>query len=377
MIRLSFSYAMTPIKNLKEVNTKNNSHHDYSHSITFIDIFSGMGGFRAGMEQAGHICKGHCEIDKYANAVYNAIIHNRKDDEWYRSDITKIHTADIPKVDCWCFGFPCQGISIAGKQQGLEDKRSGLFYAVTDLIRNTKEENRPSYLFIENVKNLLSINRGFDFLSVLTELDEVGYDCEWTICDSVKFGVPQHRERIFIIGHLRGRCTRQIFPLGNENKQPENKIIKVGNIADADSQANRIYSPDGISPTLNTCSGGRRVPMIVKNGTKKGYAEANVGDSIQLTFPHSTTRRGRVGKGVAHTLDTACNQGVYDGERIRRLTPLECFRLQGFTDEQFARAKTAVVNGKPVSDSQLYKMAGNAVTVKVIYEIARKLEVLK
>jgi len=121
--------------------------------MTFIDIFSGVGGFRMGMEQAGHKCLGHCEINKYANMAYKAIF-NPKEDEWFESDITNARANDIPAADCWCFGFPCQDISISGRQKGIRGERSGLFFRVTDLIKNTKEKNKPAYLFIENVKHL-------------------------------------------------------------------------------------------------------------------------------------------------------------------------------------------------------------------------------
>ena len=149
--------------------------------MTFIDLFSGIGGFRLGLEQAGHICKGHCEIDRFANQSYTAI-HKPKEGEWFASDITKVRAVDIPRVDIWCFGFPCQDISTAGRQKGMrEGTRSGLFFTVASLLRETEEANRPQYLFIENVKNLLSINGGWDFFQVLSEMDELGYDAEWQV----------------------------------------------------------------------------------------------------------------------------------------------------------------------------------------------------
>lgn len=134
--------------------------------MTLLDLFSGIGGFRLAMEQAGHICVGHCEIDKYANKSYIAM-HKQKEDEWYADDITRVRAEDMPRADCWCFGFPCQDISIAGKQRGFAGQRSSLFFTVTGLIRGQAEEDRPSYLLIENVKNLLSINGGVDFARLL------------------------------------------------------------------------------------------------------------------------------------------------------------------------------------------------------------------
>ena len=152
--------------------------------MKFIDFFAGIGGFRRGMELAGHECVGFCEFDKFAVASYTSMhlitdtqretlagmpIKQRqkeilKDEyrngEWYANDIRSVRADEIPSADCWCFGFPCQDISIAGKQEGFNGHRSSLFFAVTRLIRDTEEENRPKYLFIENVENLLSINGG-------------------------------------------------------------------------------------------------------------------------------------------------------------------------------------------------------------------------
>lgn len=371
--------------------------------LTFLDFFAGVGGFRKGMEMAGHKCLGHCEWDKYANMSYVAI-HEPKEDEWFGTDIRKVRADELPRSDAWCFGFPCQDISVAGKQLGFKGQRSSLFFTVTRLIRDTKEEDRPSTLFIENVKNLLSVNGGTDFLKLLIELDEIGYDAEWQVLNSKNFGVPQNRERVFIIGHFRGRSGREVFPITGTN-QPIGVPIKrlahannfrrynqtydinsnvealdtcqgggrqpcvkvVGNTHPSGKGMNgQIYDSEGLSPTLTTNKGeGNKI--LVREATKKGYAIAEEGDSINLEQPNSATRRGRVGKGVANTLTTSCNQGTLQGFRIRRLIPKECWRLQGWSDEDFEKA------AQVCSDSQLYKQAGNGVTVNVIYEIAKRL----
>lgn len=185
--------------------------------MTFLDLFSGIGGFRLAMEQAGHVCVGHCEIDKYANESYIAM-HRPRKGEWYADDITRVRAEDMPRADCWCFGFPCQDISIAGKQRGFAGRRSSLFFTVTGLIRGQEKEDRPSYLLIENVKNLLSINGGVDFARLLMELDAIGYDAEWALLNTADV-LPQNRERVFIVGHLRGRCTRKIFPIGADSEK--------------------------------------------------------------------------------------------------------------------------------------------------------------
>ena len=333
--------------------------------LTFLDYFAGVGGFRRGMEMAGHICLGHCEIDKFANMSYTEI-HEPKEEEWFGTDIRRTNADELPRADVWCFGFPCQDISVAGKQLGFKGQRSSLFFTVTRLIRDTKEEDRPKYLFIENVKNLLSVNGGCDFLKLLIELDEVGYDAEWQVLNSKNFGVPQNRERVFIIGHLRGRSGRKVFPIGGSSSKA---IETIGYTNGKKKTMYQVNSINGICRCLDTMQGGNRQPkVLVKEATKKGYSEAMIGDSINLEQPNSKTRRGRVGKGIANTLTCSCNQGVIDGFRIRKLTPKECWRLQGWKDEDFEKA------AKVCSASQLYKQAGNGVTVPVIYEIAKRLE---
>lgn len=370
--------------------------------MKFLDLFAGVGGIRLGMEQAGHTCVGWIEWDKFARQSYQAIHDVER--IWNTSDIRTVRASELPRADCWCFGFPCQDISVAGKQKGFTaGKRSSLFFTVTGLIRDLEEEDRPSYLLIENVKNLLSINRGFDFLKLQIELDEIGYDVEWSVLDSAEL-VPQHRERIFIVGHLRGRRTQQVFPIVQDGREVNfradatntlttrygeaqgsgsyvaesepSKVKQVGNLMNTkyfggNPQPGRVYDPSGISPTLSTMQGGGREPkVIVSEATKKGYDVAQLGDSINFAQPNSKTRRGRVDHGVANTLTTGMEQATLTSDlRVRKLTPLECWRLQGFPDWAFKRAKQA-----GLSDSQLYKQAGNSVTVPVIKAIAERME---
>lgn len=294
--------------------------------MKFIDLFAGIGGFRMGMERAGHECVGWVEWDKFARKSYQAI--HTPDGEFTEKDINDVKAELLPKADCWCFGFPCQDISVAGKQGGFTNgKRSSLFFKVTGLIRELKEENKPSYLFIENVKNLLSINKGWDFAKLLIEMGEIGYDVEWDVLDSAEV-VPQHRERIFIIGHLRGASTREVFPIirkNGETTNPDKAVKQIGNISNSKSfggnpQVGRVYGIDGIAPTLSTMQGGGQEPKIL------------------------------------------------DDCRVRKLTPLETWRLQGFPDWAFNRAREA-----GLSDSQLYKQAGNSVTVLLIEFVAKKM----
>ncbi|MBO4126512.1 DNA (cytosine-5-)-methyltransferase, partial [Streptococcus suis] len=321
---------------------------------------------------------------------------------------------------------------------------------------------RPKYLFLENVTGLLSHDNGNTFEVILGALDELGYDAEWQVFNSKNFGVPQNRERVFIIGHLRGAGGRAIFPFGGNDTAIDSKqskinkvgnirkmgksqsgdvvsvdslaptlcstttqkdplkvaipvltpdreekhgvVIQVGNIVETESfggnpQRGRVYATDGIAPCLNTMRGGGLEPKIIQRGhgynqggehdtaptltsnswqennllaikeaTTKGFSEATVGDSVNLSHPNSATRRGRVGKQVANTLLTGEEQGVVTPSfSIRKLTPRECWRLQGFPDWAFDKAQA--VN----SNSQLYKQAGNSVTVNVIEAIARRL----
>lgn len=441
----------------------------------------------------------------------------------------------------------CQDFSIAGKRAGLDGDRSSLIREIFRLLEEQKEQDRPEWLIYENVKGMLSSNKGLDYLSILSEMDRLGYDIQWQNIHT-EWYLPQHRERIYTIGHLRTRGRSEIFPI--KGTDGENSVHQIGNYLRTKTRDNpnqgKIYDNIGIAPTLNQMNGGSREPCVgikiigkintsqdglvhdvsgisqcqsaghgncakialpvltperenkrqngrrfkeneepmftltaqdrhgvaiaiddtygfggtrvyedtfptlrsersglkcglgiidtqgrnnkqvspkdvcptlrsethgnvpevvlnIKEATKKEYDEVHIGDSINLAVPNSKTCRGRVGHQIAQTLDTSCNQetpiilmgdepgwidennGIYvempEGfmvyaiwyEKyhcyitIRRLTPKECFRLQGWSDDYFERA--AFVN----SDSQLYKQAGNGVTVNVVYEIAKKM----
>ncbi|WP_195978658.1 DNA cytosine methyltransferase [Streptococcus lutetiensis] len=342
--------------------------------MKFLDLFAGIGGFRLGLESAGHECVGFCEIDKFARKSYKAIHDTEGEIELH--DITQVSDEDVRKighVDIICGGFPCQAFSIAGKRGGFEDTRGTLFFEIARFASILK----PKYIFCENVKGLLNHDKGRTFKTIINTFDELGYDVEWQMLNSKDFGVPQNRERVYIVGHLRGERTRPVFPIfGKSGTTNRANIKQIGNINNNTSfggnpQTGRVYDIEGISPTLNTMQGGGREPKIaIRQGTKQGYALAGVGDYINLDFPTSKTRRGRVGRQVANTLLTSGNQGVVtEGLKIRKLTPRECWRLQAFPDWAFDKAQE--VNSK----TQLYKQAGNSVTVNVIAAIAKKIEV--
>ena len=418
--------------------------------MKFIDIFAGIGGFRSGLEKAGHQCVGYVEWDKYARKSYQAIYDT--EGEYTAHDIKEVKGIELPEADIWTFGSPCQDISIAGKQKGIvKGGRSSMFFEVIRCLeeRIGGEKTLPSILIMENVKALLSSNGGWDFARVIIEMDKVGYDAEWAVLNSSDV-VPQNRERVYIIGHLRGTSTRQVFPIrrqGTDLVRTNPKIRVVGNTSSTDyksqniissngisptltatdykhpkqvavrqvgnivkqagfsnPQRGRIYSANGISPTLNTVQGGGLEPKVLierplKGLTKNGWHfEQNVfsTNSIAATLkaaggsgnipkiayrpcltPDRINKRqnGRRFKNCedpAFTLTSQDRHGVLiESDRalaIRKLTPKECWRLQGFSDDQFEKAKQA-----GVSNSQLYKQAGNAVTVDVVEQIGKRL----
>lgn len=442
--------------------------------MKFIDLFSGIGGFRLGMEAMGHECLGFCEIDKFARQSYKAIFDTEGEVEYH--DIREVTDQEFRKlrgkVDVICGGFPCQAFSLAGRRLGFADTRGTLFFE----IARATQQIQPRFLFLENVKGLLNHDQGRTFRTILATLDELGFDVEWQVLNSKDFGIPQNRERVFIIGHSRKERPRLLFPfrrqgqaanaqvlkvLGNlnpskqglsgqvyatdglaptlvrgkgegfklaipvmtpdrlnkrqegrrfkDNQEPmftltgqdRHGIVVVGDLPTSFKESGRVYDSQGLAPTLTTMQGGDKIPKIllpeqvdylkIREATKKGYAEAGLGDSVNLERPTSNVRRGRVGKGISNTLTTNAQMGVVvaayeyrkdkwyqvagvviDGQfyrlRIRRITPRECFRLQGFPDWAYEAAE------KVSSKSQLYKQAGNSVTVPVIASIAEKLK---
>jgi DNA (cytosine-5)-methyltransferase 1 len=410
--------------------------------MKYFSLFSGIGGFELGIQQAyednksgesaqqavgvniqstrnithnkqNHVgsrsptCIGYSEVDKYAIQIYEKHFNHKN-----YGDITKINASTLPNFELLVGGFPCQAFSIAGKRGGFNDTRGTLFFDVAKILK----EKQPRLCLLENVKGLLSHEQGATFRTIISTLDELGYDCQWQVLNSKNFGVPQNRERVFIIGHLRGTSRPEVFPFGEE---PEEDTRRVGeevaycldanyakgtntteksrrqivqlkrigklNVYNTDAQAGKIYDPrgvsptvsgqrvnsqgwirqlnnpkhsndriygaDGLSPTLNTAQGGNRQPFIRRDGME---VEMDTANSVTPDAYLTSGKRKRVdGKAV---LTSMCDR------RIRRLTPTECERLQGFPDGWT----------EGVSDTQRYKTLGNAVTVNVIKEIARK-----
>ena len=425
---------------------------EIKNHMKFLDLFAGIGGFRLGMESAGHECIGFCEIDKFARASYKAIHDTKGEIELH--DITAVSDESIRRigrVDIICGGFPCQAFSIAGNRRGFEDTRGSLFFEIARFASIL----RPKYLLLENVKGLLNHDGGATFETTLGALDELGYNVEWQILNSKDFGVPQNRERVFVIGHLRGECTRRVFPLSKSCQQANSikkqysntittrygnsqgagayivesksqKVRSIGNIHPSGNGMNReVYESAGLAPTLTTNKGeGQKIaiPVLTPDCTDKRQngcrCKSNEEPMFTLTtqdkhgiliagkLPGNHDQNSRVydTNGLAPTLSTmqgggqepkiiqrghGYNQGgehdiaptltrnsyqennyLSDGFRIRKLTPRECWRLQGFPDWAFDKAQE--VN----SNSQLYKQAGNSVTVSVIAAIAKELEIL-
>lgn len=405
--------------------------------IKLLDLFSGIGGFHLGLQRSGFEVESYfSEIDKYAIDVYQ----NNFKESTYVGSVTDVYGRELPKIDAITFGSPCQDFSLAGDRKGMQGERSSLISEAIRLI----DECRPSFFIWENVKGTFSSNSGSDFAAILQAFANLGgYRCEWQLLNT-KWFLPQNRERIYLVGYTPGTSRGQIFPIGES----------IGN-------TNRMERKRQESACITTSyhkgvNYDNQLVRVVTNNSK-GYEEAGHGDTINIQNLKSKTRRGRVGKGVAQTLDTACEQVVLSGtwrthkdgqgfrqikdgdaptipararedgsgqpvikynysqksinetlekenlspndikaldlynkkakddsptllephhnslrlyERgaVRRLTPIECERLQGFPDDWTKYG----VSGE-ISDTQRYKMCGNAVTVDVVRAVGERI----
>ena len=359
-------------------------------------MFSGIGGFELGIKNTIPNAEfvGYSEIDKYATQIYE---RNFKGVNNY-GDATNINERELPDFDLLVGGFPCQAFSIAGKRLGFRETRGTLFFDIARILSHKK----PRHFILENVRGLFSHDSGRTFQTILRVLSDIGYMVQWELLNSKNFGVPQNRERIYLVGHLRGRGREKVFPIGQISKE-DSKESRLKELTENKSQAYRVYDQDGLATTIKSVGGGvgaktglykiiskdgkeKRnqkqastltggghsggnhsdmdlLRVKVKEATKTGYAIAQEGDSINLSVPSSKTRRGRVGRGVAQTLDTGMQQHTLQNSKIRRLTPTECERLQGFPDGWT----------EGLSDTQRYKCLGNAVTTNVVSEVIRSI----
>ena len=349
--------------------------------------FSGVGAFNQALMRLGIEYNEvfACDMDKYARETF---IHNYGEPKYYPKDV---YEREIPKesLDIYMTSPPCQAFSLAGKRLGKDDKRGVLFFNSHEFIK----KNKPRYFIFENVKGLLSDDNGNTFKEWINMLggksvnglpvlfayeDSVPYHIYYKVMNAKKHGVPQNRERVFIIGirddadnhfrwakeeHLTKRLKDVLDNYVDEKYSLSDKSVK--RLCNNDSGFKSVpKNKEDIASTV--CASDYKIArgmniLKVKSATKKGYEEAAEGDSINFSVPNSETRRGRVGKGVAQTLDTQCNQAVLQ-DQIRRLTPRECFRLMDFPDSFTWTC----------SDSQAYKQAGNSIVVRCLELIIKQ-----
>ena len=313
--------------------------------IKVFSTFTGIGGFEKGIEQAGIPIEvvGFSEIDKYAIKVYERHFNDTPN----FGDITKINAKELPDFDCLVGGFPCQAFSIAGKRRGFEDTRGTLFFDLARILR----EKQPRYFVFENVKGLLSHDNGNTFRTIIAATDELGYDCQWQVLNSKNHGVPQNRERVVIVGHLRGQSRPQVFPLGGADSKD---LITLNQ---ARHDYDRVYGSEGIAPALNTGQRGNAQPKVVRFNRQEGVGK-------ELEVAHALQAGDYRGLNRNQTQNAVLQDGA-----IRKLTPLECERLQGFPDDWTKYGKGDDDTTVTISDTQRYKMCGNAVTVNVVQAV--------
>ena len=237
--------------------------------MKYLDLFSGAGGFRSAFEQIpGTECVGHCEIDVHADKSYRALFHT--EGEWFCNDARQIDTAGLPDFDLVCGGFPCQSFSIAGHRKGFEDTRGTLFFEIARILKARK----PPFVLLENVPGLLSHDEGRTFAVILGTLSQLGYHVEWQVLNSKDFGVPQSRQRVFIVGYLGAGCAGKILPILGTNGASLVQVL-------GGAQGLRVYDPEGIACTQAAQAGGMggktglyAVGFNRKDGITHGLKEA-------------------------------------------------------------------------------------------------------
>ena len=357
-----------------------------------LDLFSGIGGFSLGLERAGVEPEwiGYSDIDKNCNQVFKRRFQNAEE----LGSITDIRTEELPEIDLVTFGFPCQDLSVANiNRKGLKGGRSSLFFEAVRIIRDKK----PKHFICENVRGLFSSNKGQDFIIVLQEFADIGYDVQWELLNTkCEGGLPQNRERIYIVGHLRGESRPQVFPLGRYDEKTPRKSEEI-EVADWRSDEGLRVRKNGISPTLTLAT----PPYIVKSAALRTYPrrsnmtkeekakrykrlevrDDNVANTITCAQYDSIIKKeilddynAKIKDSVCGTLTQHCSRKApkngmkvietnNDMVRIRKLTPVECARLQGFPDDW----------NDCQSDSQRYKQYGNAITTNLAESIFNKL----
>lgn len=328
--------------------------------LRYFSMFSGVGGFELGIGDLGE-CVGYSEIDKYAIMTYE---RHFKHDNY--GDATRIDEQQLPDFDLLVGGFPCQAFSVAGQRKGFDDTRGTLFFDIARILKH----KRSKHLVLENVKGLLSHDSGKTFQTILGVLADLGYGVEWQVLNGKRW-IPQNRERVIIIGHLRAECGRKVLPFTAENSN-DNGIT--GQTVSRAIEAN-YYK--GVSPNGHQGS-GRQLVRTDEQGSSDGRNKPNHTNGIRRAS-HSTITRAvltpdRIEKrqngrrmkedgDPSFTLNTQDKHGVYDGVRIRRLTPLECERLMGWLDGWT----------EGVSDTQRYKQCGNGIISPMVTAIMGKM----
>ena len=381
--------------------------------MKYLSTFTGVGGFDMGVPPDWE-CVGMSEIDKYANMVLR---YRFKDVKNY-GDIEKVNYEELPDFDILIGGSPCQDVSVAGKREGLSGVRSRLFFSYVAILKVKK----PRYFIFENVKGLLSSNEGRDFAEVTSQFTEAGYDIWWQVLDASDFGIPQHRERVFILGTLGERGFRKVFlkrkdkGKNHELQRPEANTLRslyreksnngsyiveskfnpqIENLHFDRSQQNRIYGVNGVAPTLHRKNGGNQVTKIGipvrqadgRGGNANGRRMKTPDESsftlqssqrqgvaipvrdVNYMGEHANGRRFKQDGDVSFTNRVASRQGVYDSIDIRYLTPLECERLQGWPDDWTKYGIDEKGNAVEISDNARYNLIGNGVVPQVVREL--------
>lgn len=373
--------------------------------MRLLSLFSGIGAFEKGLERLGVSIDlvNYCEIDKYASKAFS-LIHNIPEEKNLR-DVREVNTRYISDLDLLTYGFPCQDISIAGLKKGFSDNgertRSGLFFEALRIIEST----RPKIAIAENVKALVGKRFINEFNIVLGSLSRLGYNNYYSVLNAKDYGIPQNRERVFIVSIRQDIDKGFTFPKKQEltlrlkdiledtvddkfflkdsriystlkprSMDPEIKIEQIGNIMDdkgrnfKNPQCGRVYDPEGLSPTLNTCNGGNRQPKVIVRTDKTICLNSKGGRGGKEGLQPSLQDRVYSVEGIATACTTCYPTKIKQETEIRKLTPKECFRLMGFDDRDIDTLRD---NG--ISDAQLYKMAGNSIVVDVVYHIFEQL----
>ena len=334
---------------------------DRKRTLNVLDLFSGIGGFALGVENAGiqHEWLGFSEIDKYATELYKRRFPNAK--ELGSVENVSYKKLKGKRLDLLTGGFPCQAFSIAGNRRGFEDTRGTMFFEVARILRDYIENGKPiPCILLENVKGLLSHDNRRTFTTIYKILTDLNYTIECQLVNTRWF-LPQNRERIFIFGRYNGNPSgRKVFPIGkNDIKIGFKKINVVSNIAKSGGQRGAVHSNNGIMSCLTATDykEPKKILCLNENQTKK-LNKLKVDSSVSGTLTQAISRGGS----SAEYLSMLKRNKEITG-KIRKLTPLECERLQGFPDNW--------TEGQ--SDTQRYKQCGNAVSVPVIECIIRKI----